>query len=722
MTTTKTKFSENAYQWFNEALLISGIKEVKRLYPPQLDALDGGVLEGRNMVVCCNTGAGKTLIAEMAALATVIERKKKVVYVVPLRALASEKSEDFKKYSKHLRVALSIGDFDGSDPKLFEYDVIVCTSEKLDSLIRHGAPWLSQVGLVVLDEIHEIGSDRGPTLEAVAIKLMKSCKPLQVLGLSATIGNAKELAEWLGARLIESPFRPVPLEEGVLVDEEIRFAKRTKRIVSEIKAPEIVAVEDTLRDGCQALMFLNQRRSAEATAERARELVKKFLKDDEKKELVAIAEKVEGALDHPTSQCTKLAECIRDGVGWHHAGLIHKQRALVEEAFRSGLIKFIAATVTLVAGINMPARRIIIRSLSRYSSGEGMDYWPVSLYKQAVGRAGRVRYDDRGESVVLAKSQEEADFILDNYINGEPEPVMSQLGQESVLRMQAIGAIAGGFANTMAELKGFFGASFYAHQKGRESLHVLSGAVRELENWGFLSVDGDKLKLTRIGKRVAELYLDPLVGKRMIDGLKEAASKGATDFGCLSLICDTGGRMDVSLRKGEFEKYMMVSQEREHELLGGVPSSWDLEFEPHLRALKLATILNDWIEEKRDDYILEEYNVSPGDLRARLENADWLSYSASELAFILGNKNAASDFKKLRMRLKHGVKEELLKLILLPGIGRVRGRRLYAAGLKNVFEVKKAGLPKVASIIGVKTAKTAFERLERGNVHKHPEI
>ncbi len=716
------KISESAHPWFGEALLLSGIKETKQLYPPQLEALNAGVLEGKNLVVCCNTGAGKTLIAELAALATVLERKKKVVYVVPLRALASEKSEDFRKYSKYLRVALSIGDFDGSDPRLSDYDVIVCTSEKLDSLIRHGARWLSQVGLVVLDEIHEIGSDRGPTLEAVAIKLMKSCRPLQVLGLSATIGNAKELSEWLGAHLVESDFRPVPLEEGVLVEDEIKFAKKTRRLISDIKAQEIMAVEDTVKDGHQALMFLNQRRSAEATAERARTVVKKFLKDGEKEKLGRVAEKVEGALDHPTSQCTRLAECIRDGVGWHHAGLVHKQRSLVEEAFRAGLIKFIASTVTLVAGINMPARRIIIRSLSRYSSGEGMEYWPVSLYKQAVGRAGRVRYDDKGESVVLAKSQEEEDFILDNYINGTPEPAISQLGTESVLRMQTLGAIAGGFANTMAELNGFFGASFYSHQKGPESLHSLAKVVSELESWGFLSVEGGtRLRLTKIGKRVAELYLDPLVAKRMIDCLDKTES-GATDFAYLSLMCNTGRLMDVSLRKGDFEKYMMVSQEREHELLVGVPSSWDLEFEPFLRALKLATILNEWIEEKRDDYILEEYNMSPGDLRGRLENADWLSYSASELAMILGKKTAASDCRKLRMRLKHGVKEELLKLILLPGVGRVRGRRLYAAGFKNVFDVKKAGLPKVASIIGVKTAKKVFERLERRNIHKHLEL
>lgn len=721
MKNTTVKFSEGAHPWFKEALALSGINETSQLYPPQAAALNAGVLEGKNMVVCCNTGAGKTLIAELAALATVLERKKKVVYVVPLRALASEKSDDFKKYSKYLSVALSIGDFDGSDPRLGEYDVIVCTSEKLDSLIRHGARWLSRVGLVVLDEIHEIGSDRGPTLEAVAIKLMKSCKP-QVLGLSATIGNAKELSEWLGAHLIESDFRPVPLEEGVLVDEEIKFAKRTRRLVSDIKAQEIMAVEDTIKDGHQALMFLNQRRSAEATAERARLVVKKFLKDGEKEELKRVAEKVEGALDHPTSQCTRLAECIRDGVGWHHAGLVHKQRVLVEEAFRSGLIKFIASTVTLVAGINMPARRIIIRSLSRYSAGKGMDYWPISLYKQAVGRAGRVRYDDKGESVVLAKSQEEADFILDNYVNGKPEPAISQLGTEPVLRMQALGAIAGGFANTTAELNGFFGASFYAHQKGPESsLHLLAKVVSELESWGFLSVEGGALGLTKMGKRVAELYLDPLVAKKMIDGLNKTES-GATDFAYLSLVCNTGGLMGVSLRKGEFEKYMGASHEREHELLGGIPSAWDLEFEPFLRALKLATILNEWIEEKRDDYILEEYNMSPGDLRARLENADWLSYSASELATILDKKTAASDCRKLRLRLKHGVREELLKLILLPGVGRVRGRRLYAAGLKNVFEVKKAGLPKVASIIGVKTAKRVFDRMEKkGNIHKRLE-
>lgn len=200
-------------------------KEIKDLRPAQEKSIKKGLLEGRNLLVCTPTASGKTLIAELAALKSIIEGKGKAVYIVPLTALASEKFRDFKrKYEKVAKIALSIGDVDSSDPYLAEYDLIVTTSEKLDSLIRHSSPWVSNIATVVVDEIHLLNdTERGPTLEILLTILKQLLKKAQIIGLSATIGNAGELAEWLHADLVVDEWRPVKLHKGIYLDGEVEF-------------------------------------------------------------------------------------------------------------------------------------------------------------------------------------------------------------------------------------------------------------------------------------------------------------------------------------------------------------------------------------------------------------------------------------------------------------------------------------------------------------------
>lgn len=200
-------------------------KEITKLRPAQEKSIKKGLLEGKNLLVCTPTASGKTLIAELAALKSIIENKGKAVYIVPLKALASEKYRDFKKrYGKTAKIALSIGDNDSSDSYLAEYDLIVTTSEKLDSLIRHNSPWLSGVKTVIVDEIHLLNdTERGPTLEILLTILKKLLKNAQIIGLSATIGNAEELAEWLNADLIVDEWRPVKLHKGIYMDGKIEF-------------------------------------------------------------------------------------------------------------------------------------------------------------------------------------------------------------------------------------------------------------------------------------------------------------------------------------------------------------------------------------------------------------------------------------------------------------------------------------------------------------------
>ncbi len=194
------------------------------LRPCQMKAIAAGLFEEKNLLVCTPTASGKTLVGELAALNTILHEKGKVVYVVPLRALAAEKQKQFIKEYPELKIALTSGDIDSDDAYLARYDLIITTSEKMDSLLRHHAPWLSTVKTLIVDEIHLLNDPgRGPTLE-VLLTLLRDLRPqLQVVGLSATIGNPEELAAWMDASLVLDDWRPVRLDKGVYLDGTITF-------------------------------------------------------------------------------------------------------------------------------------------------------------------------------------------------------------------------------------------------------------------------------------------------------------------------------------------------------------------------------------------------------------------------------------------------------------------------------------------------------------------
>jgi len=369
---------------------IAGILEksgITTLYPPQADAFKQGALDGKSLVLAIPTAAGKTLVAEFCALKHVLKEGGKCLYIVPLRALAREKYDEFKQKYEPLgvRVGISTGDFDIADPRLARYDILIATSEKVDSLLRHRAKWLAEaISLAVLDEIHLIDDPgRGPTLEILTARLRQVNPRLQVLALSATIKNSDEIADWLGAELTRSEWRPVPLKEGVCYNRKIKFADKSTRPVGKEVKDELAALAvDTVKEGGQALVFVGTRRAAQATASLAGRYVRGLLSPEERERLEEAAKAIEGALGEPTRICRRLAECARDGVAFHHAGLHHAQRKVVEDVFRGGLIKVICATPTLAAGVNLPSRRTVIRDYRRYVPPFGSQPIPVLEYKQ----------------------------------------------------------------------------------------------------------------------------------------------------------------------------------------------------------------------------------------------------------------------------------------------------------------------------------------------------
>jgi helicase len=701
-----------------EVLRRDGIEE---LYPPQATALPLA-LAGKNLVIAIPTASGKSLIAYLAALKHVMERSGKVLYIVPLRALASEKFEDLKKFEElGVRVDISVGDFDTPDPHLESFDIIVATSEKADSLLRHRSKWLESISLVVADEVHLIHEpERGPTLEITLTKLRKFNPDLQVIALSATIKNSKELASWLEAEHVSSEWRPVPLKEGVFLDGAIRFTDNTTRKVEDKGDAVWSLIRDSLQEGGQCLVFVNTRKSTESLAAKYASLMKDFIK--ERIELEKDAERVLEEESEPTSVGKRLRTCIKKGIAFHNAGLTNEQRRLVENAFKKGDIRCIIATPTLAAGINLPARRVIVRDVYRYEANVGHMTIPVLEIKQMCGRAGRPRYDKFGEAVLVAKNEDERQFLMENYLLNETEEIFSKLGSEPVLRSHVLATIATGTANSRESLMDFFDSTFFAHQTSTIGLEGATDSVLDFLEKERMVVSNEGLRATFFGKRVSDLYIDPLSAIRLRDALN-AYKEESSSFGLLHAICSTPDMLNMYLRRGEYEVMEEIFMRRSGELL--LPAPEDLtEYEFFLSELKTACALEEWAGEFEEDDILKRYNMGPGDLKNKVEVGEWLLYSMRELSNIF-NKNAYPHLTELMMRVRYGARRELLELVKLRGVGRVRARVLFDRGLKTLNDIREAEvtalarLPKIGEALAknmkvqVGDAPTRITKMER---------
>ncbi|HLC92801.1 MAG TPA: DEAD/DEAH box helicase [archaeon] len=678
--------------------------------PMQEKAIAAGLVE-KSMVVSAPTASGKTVVAEIAALNTILNLRKKVVYTCPLRALATEHSNDFKrKYSETLSIktVLSTGDLDSSGAFLGSKDVIFSTYEKLDSLLVHRADWLSNVGLLVIDEIHTIGSDRGPTLEMLITKLRFVNPKMQVLGLSATIPNAKELAKWLSAQLVESDYRPVKLREGVFLESSITFKDSVEEIVPD-REDVLAIAADTLKKGKQALVFVNTRRTSESMAKKLAALTEKNLKPSEKIVLEKAAKRALNVLETPTIQCETIASLIKKGACFHNAGLMQKQREIIEELFKSGHLKFISSTPTLAQGINMPAYRVIMHSPYRYT-GSGMQRIPVSEWKQIAGRAGRPKYDTTGEAILLSKTEFERDDYTEYFINGEVEPADSRMGSEAMLRFHLLSAIATGFIFDLESADKFFSATFYSHQLGGVSqlFSKIISMIQSLKEMGFVETSEKRISATPLGRRVAELYLDPLSAHEIVNALKRAKF---SDLSYLYTISNAGEFRPLlnAPRAKEGELWEQLQDDKKY-----IPANIDVDMfsdNDMLSKYWTSLMLKDWVSEVREQELVDSYKIQPGILRAKLQNADWLTYSSLELAKMLSLEAHFSPLNKMRKRLQSGIKEELIPLCELRGIGRVRARRLWGVGVKGISDVKRTDVKDLGKILGEKVAVKVKQQL-----------
>ena len=454
---------------------------INQLHPPQYEAMEP-LFNKNNILLAIPTASGKSLVAYIAILNQLlnINPGSRAVYIVPLKALASEKFDELKEIGNHLglKIGLGIGDATSEAKNIDESDILICTSEKLDSLMRTRSELMSNVSVVVADEFHLLhDASRGPTLEINLTRLRTLRPDAQLIALSATVGNCEILAKWLDARLVQSDWRPVDLEYSTLHDRHLEPRKiqsssldsatpilsPPRHLEGPLSHPAWIVVQDTIEHGGQVLVFVGTRRSAQSEAKKLSDRVKKrFAKEQPERliELEQIAESLDGR--NQTSMGELLAHCVRGGVAFHHAGLTHRQRQTIESAFKKGLILALCATPTLAAGVNLPARRVLVRDIKRWDDGMSRPL-PVMEVHQMLGRAGRPRYDSVGEAWVLCKGTDGwqvADEVSERYFFGPVEDISSKLAAEPAMRMHLLSCVATGGLLHRDSIGSFFDATF----------------------------------------------------------------------------------------------------------------------------------------------------------------------------------------------------------------------------------------------------------------------
>ncbi|AXG10481.1 DEAD/DEAH box helicase [Haloplanus rubicundus] len=624
---------------------------IEELYPPQAAAVEAGVCEGRRLVAAVPTASGKTFVATLAMLTA----DGPGLYIVPLRALAREKYETFSALPG-VSVGISTGDFDERATELGDHDIVVATSEKVDSAIRNGADWIADLACVVVDEVHLVGSEgRGPTLEVTLATLGRRAPGVQIVALSATVANPDELADWLDAGLVQSTWRPVDLRTGVYAAGRVGFdseASKTPRAAGDDGTERDVSVPgdpadatdatdalvtEAVDDGGQALAFVRSRREAETLAER--------LAAADLGSSPEVADEIRGLDGTETGR--RLADCVEGGVAFHHAGLRSAHRVAVERAFRDRELKAICATPTLAAGVNVPARRVVVRDQKRYT-GSGMEWLPTLEVHQMCGRAGRPHLDPYGEAVLVG-DETTRDELWERYVEAGPERVDSKLADPNALRTHVLSVVASDFAASREGVLDVLDATFFAHGTPTSELGgVVDTAIADLVEMGMI-VDEDGLAATDLGAQVSRQYVTPETGARVVDGLRTATGMATvTGLTALEIVCDTPDMQDTYLGNRERADMYQFAQDHADEFTTRMGETED--FEGWLTAVKTARVLYEWTEGASAEDLVERFRIGPGDLESRIERAEWLLGAADAIASVV-DADATVPFRERRARL-----------------------------------------------------------------------
>lgn len=708
----------------------------------QEQAIEVGLLTGKNLLITTPTGSGKTLIGELAILNNLLRNEdKKALFLVPLKAVASEKYEEFsRKYGQLFNVKVSTGDYEAIPEEITEANLIIATYERFDSLLRTRPEWLPDIAVIIIDEVHMIGQkERGSRLESVIIRLKEYLPYTQLICLSATVKNSEELSSWLDAFPIISDERPVPLLVKIIVSPN-KFSSITELI------------EKTVRINGQVLVFVMTRRDSEFLAERIANQLAPILKPKNQ----------EVDVSQISGLSIKLKTVIQKGVGYHHAGLIANDRKIVEKYFKQGLIKVIVCTTTLSAGINVPARLVIIKDTEITRKEIVLRKLNSNEIFQILGRAGRPGLDEEGIGIILTDNKEDKQYleaslyhkISDSEKIERYEPVLSQFDEISTLREQVLVKVYEKKDEGLSEeqLISFFKRTFWAYlerKKGKNPLPKYSGrSIREILSDVELIELFERGKLLLTDVQLLDISKDRLLGRVGNYIVSFDENKGhycncdiknsqriCPHRIAFALYCDEYKELDAytktivrnALEKDIFTylnqadlikirdgKYFVTNFGRAAVLHYIRPETSQIirdvllntseyttenvlllsaklltkEFSIKYTATELFNCLSDWINENDINEVLRI--IEPGDFESIRSSINWILNAILGIGRSMGDIERSLEpiVKSLIERIRVGVKEELVKISpFFEYTDRKKLRRLYLLGIRTVADL-----------------------------------
>lgn len=709
-------------------------RHIENMFEWQVECLSNKkVIEScSNLIYSAPTSAGKTLVSEILAIKTIFERQKKVIFILPFVSIVREKMYYFQDIlgSSGIRVEGFMGSY--NPPGGFQaVQMAICTMEKANSLINRllEEGKLEDIGAIIVDEMHLLGDiSRGYLLELLLTKLkyISLHDPdikIQIIGMSATLPNLSTLAKWLDAELYTTTFRPIPLEELAHVSGEIYNTKF--ELIRKIEPLQDVGADtdnilqlclETVKTSCSVLIFCPTKNWCESLAQqisvaflklgKSKTDLGNMLRDELKPNM--IIEVMEQLKYCPAGLDDVLKKTVSFGVAYHHAGLTMEERDIIEGGFRSGAIRVLIATSTLSSGVNLPARRVIVRSPTFH--GKPID---VLTYKQMIGRAGRMGKDEKGESILICQKNDYQ--IAKELMQAHLKPVCSCLEGAGKLKRAILEVITSRVATSPEDVSLFTNCTLLAVENEEQSEHLenpIEEAVNFLRNNEFIKLQASengtqKYVATSLGKACLSSSMAPDEGLALFTELEKARQCFVleTELHLIYLVtpysaCHSWGNIDWMFYLQLWER-LPASMKRVGELVG-VRESYlvnatrgQIQTQTNKQYHKLlihkrffvALALQDLVNEKTLGEVCAKFNCNRGMLQSLQQSASSFAGMVTAFSKQLGWTSVEILISQFQDRLQFGVSRDLLDLMRLPILNGKIARALYNGGMETLIQL-----------------------------------
>jgi helicase len=703
------------------------------------------VLGGRNLIIFAPTSSGKTLVGEIVSVHYAMA-KKRALYLVPMKALAEEKYHHFKEMYGELGIKTIISTHDrkehDQDLERKEFHIAVVVFEKLNALLVKNPSLLEGIGLVVVDELQMMGdATRGADLELLLTKILLSPFRPQLLGLSAVLGDAEDLARWLKAELLIDRRRPVELRKGIFSRGIFSYLEHNSGMEGEEKWPLSEEDEEEIfslraakylaeENGEQGIIFLPDKLATETLGEKLKDMVRFPAAPGAIEELESFEESYSKDL---------LLALLSNGIAIHNADLSWEERDLVERYFRKGEIRIILSTSTLAMGINLPAKNVFIpeKKWSTPLHGDRLAMSDITKaeHENMGGRAGRLGFvGEFGRAILVTSSPFQKNALYEYYVKGGFENLHPALRDED-LDLYCLNLVASGLCSAEEEIQKFLLSTYTGVScwVGKSGISVaapfcdkIGGIIDKCLNWGLLKRDvQDRLQATERGKVTAQMGISVDTCLNLLKWMDLCDPMRVSDLEVLVAAALTvdAREIHVPLRKSEFRqsKYRNLFRGEVERLGEGDKILFKSILGPshrplyeQERALKKALILYQWISSSPTREIEEAHNVFSGAIKKMGEEFSWLIEAISTLAKADGwPEQVIKKMDVLGERLSFGIDSKGLELakLRIRGLGRGYISRLAANGYDTPKALSDLSIEELAKIIPEDLARRIGQRL-----------